>query len=60
MKTELEIKQPDYKAIRKKSSRIDCTIREADFNTSHPNESRIYYIASDINRYLKYNGGGRI
>ena len=60
MKTELEIKHPDYKEIKKKSSRIDCTIREADFNTSYPNENRISYIASDINRYLKYNGGGRI
>lgn len=56
MKTENEIKfrQPDYKTIRELSHRIDCTITEADFNTSHPNPYRIDYIASDIHRYLKY------
>ena len=58
MKTENETKitYPDYKTIRELSHRIDCTITEADFNTSHPNLHRIDYIASDIHRYLKYAG----
>lgn len=56
MKTENKTKftQPDYKTIRELSHRIDCTITEADFNTSHPNLCRIDYTASDIHRYLKY------
>lgn len=59
MKTENETKfrQLDYKTIRELSHRIDCTITEADFNTSHPNPYRIDYITSDIHRYLKNVGG---
>lgn len=41
----------DYKAIREMGKRIDCTIVEADFNTSHPNPYRINNTAADINRY---------
>lgn len=52
-----KFKEPDYKAIRELSHRIDCTITEADFNTNHPNPYRIDYTASDIHRYLKYAGG---
>lgn len=59
MKTENETKfrQLDYKTIRELSHRIDCTITEADFDTSKPNPYRIDYITSDINRYLKHTGG---
>ena len=59
MKTENETKivMLDYKRIRELSHRIDCTITEADFNTSHPNPYRIDYTASDIHRYLKCTGG---
>ena len=62
MKTENETKfrQPDYKAICKLSHLIDCSITEADFNTSHPNPYRIDYTASDIHRYLKYIGGATL
>ena len=60
MKMEAKIKQPDYKATRERSRHMDCTITEADFNTAHPNTNRIAYAVSDINRYLKHNGGGRI
>lgn len=56
MKTKDKVKiiEPDYKKIRELSHCIDCTIREADFNTSFPNPYRISYTASDIHRYLKY------
>lgn len=54
MENKTKITQPDYKAIRELSHRIDCTITEADFNTSHPNPYRIDYMLSDIHRYLKY------
>ena len=56
MKTENETKivVSDYKKIRELSHRIDCTITEADFNTSHLNPYRIDYTTSDIHRYLKY------
>ena len=59
MKTEnkTKFKEPDYKTIRELSHRIDCTITEADFDTSHPNPYRIDYVASDIHRYLKNVGG---
>lgn len=60
MKTKLEIKQPDYISIRKESSRIDCSVAEADFSTSYPNKNRISYTVSDINRYLKHTVGGRL
>ena len=60
MKTEAKIKQLDYKAVQKRSKHMDCTITEADFNTAHPNTNRIAYAVSDINRYLKHKGGGRI
>lgn len=58
MKTENETKfrQPDYKAIRELSHRMDCTITVADFNTSHPNLYRIDYAVSDIHRFLKQGG----
>lgn len=52
-----KFKEPDYKRIRELSYRIDCTITEADFNTSRPNPYRIDYIASDINRHFKHIGG---
>lgn len=59
MKTENETKivMLDYKRIQELSHRIDCTITEADFNTSYPNPYRIDYTASDIHRYLKHVGG---
>lgn len=59
MKKENEtiFKEPDYKAIQKLSHRIDCTVTQADFDTSHPNPYRIDYTASDIHRYLKCTGG---
>lgn len=41
----------DYKAIREMGKRTDCTITEADFNTSHPNPYRISHIIGDIARY---------
>ena len=43
---------PNYQKIREMSKRMDCTISEADFNTSRPNPYRIDYAASDIHRYL--------
>ena len=59
MKTEnkTKLKKPDYKAIRELSYCMDCTITQADFNTSSPNPLRIDYLISDMNRYLKYAGG---
>ena len=59
MKKENEtiFKEPDYKAIQKLSHRIDCTVTQADFDTSHPNPYRIDYAVSDIHRYMKYIGG---
>ena len=54
MEIKTKFKEPDYKTIRELSHRIDCTITQADFDTSHPNPIRIDYIASDIHRYLKY------
>ena len=55
-----KFKEPDYERIRELSHRIDCTITEADFNTSRPNPYRIDYTASDIHRYLKYAGGATL
>ncbi len=60
MKNETKFTYLDYKSIREKSNRIDCTISEADFNTNHPNPRRIDTIASDINRYFKYTGGEKL
>ena len=62
MKTENETKivAPDYKRIQELSHRIDCTITEADFDTSHPNPYRVDYTASDIHRYLKYVNKERV
>ena len=59
MKKENEtiFKEPDYKAIRKLSHRMDCTIKQSDFDTSNPNPYRVDYVASDIHRYLTYIGG---
>lgn len=54
MENEIKFKEPDYKRIRELSHRIDCTVTQADFDTSHPNPYRIDYIVSDIHRYLKY------
>ena len=54
MENKTKFKEPDYKRIRELSHLMDCTITEADFNTSHPNPYRIDYTASDIHRYLKY------
>jgi hypothetical protein len=58
MENETKLVAPDYKNIRKMSQRIDCTIAEADFSTNRPNTNRISYVASDINRFLKYGSGG--
>ena len=52
IENETKITYPDY--------HIDCTVTEADFDTSHPNPYRIDYAASDIYRYLKYKTGGKI
>ena len=41
----------NYKEIQKESHRIDCTIYESDFNTRHPDRSRIDRFASEINRH---------
>ena len=60
MNRSLKVTYPDYKKIKKESCHFDCTITEADFNTSHPNPRRIVYTASDINRYLNYKNGGRV
>ena len=49
--------QPDYKALRELSKRIDCSVTEADFYTSHPNPLRIPYMISDINRYTRRING---
>ena len=56
IENETKITYPDYKTIRELSHRMDCTITQADFNTSSPNPYRIDYTASDIHRYLKYAG----
>lgn len=41
--------------------RIDCTITEADFNTSRPNPYRIDYTVADISRYMtRVKSGGRL
>ena len=56
VRKEIKIVQPDYKAIRELSHRMDCTLTESDFNTNRPNPYRIDYIAGDINRYLKHGG----
>lgn len=56
MKTETQNTYPDYKTIRIKAQRIDCTITEADFNTHRPNPYRIDYMVSDINRHFKRIG----
>ena len=62
MKTENEtkFKKLDYKRIQELSHRIDCTITEADFNTSRPNPYRIDYTISDIHRYSKSKTGGNL
>lgn len=60
MRIEKEHIYPDYEKIRKESCRIDCTIVEADFNTSRPNPRRISVVAGDINRYLTRKTGGRL
>ena len=52
-----KITYPDYKSIRELSHCINCTITQADFNTSSPNPYRIDYLISDIYRCLKYAGG---
>ena len=57
IENETKITYPDYKSIRELSHCIDCTITQADFNTSSPNPYRIDYITSDIHRYLKNVGG---
>ena len=57
IENETKITYPDYKSIRELSHCMDCTITEADFNTSHPNPYRIDYLISDIHRYLKNVGG---
>lgn len=57
IENETKITYPDYKSIRELSRCIDCTITQADFNTSSPNPLRIGYMTCDINRYLKYTGG---
>lgn len=41
----------DYKVIRELGKRMDCTITEADFNTSSPNPYRISHTVGDIARY---------
>ena len=60
IENETKITYPDYKSIRELSHRIDCTITQADFDTSSPNPYRIDYLISDISRYLKYKTGGKI
>ena len=39
MKKENEtiFKEPDYRAIQKLSHRMDCTIKQSDFDTGNPN-----------------------
>ena len=62
MKIGNEIKNtyPDYKSIQELSHCIDCTITQADFNTSIPNPYRIDYLISDMRRYLKHKTRGKI
>ena len=36
------------------SSKINCTITNADFNTNRPNSRRIEMAARDIGEYLNY------
>ena len=60
MENKTKIVAPDYKRIRELSHRIDCTITEADFNTSRPNPYRIDYAVSDIHRYSKSKMGGNL
>ena len=57
IENETKITYPDYKLIRELSHCMDCTITQADFNTSSPNPYRIGYLISDIHRCLKYAGG---
>ena len=59
MKIENETKNTytDYKAVRELSHCMDCTITQADFDTSNPNPYRIDYLISDISKYLKYAVG---
>lgn len=54
---EKKITYTDYKAVRELSHCMDCTITQADFNTSSPNPYRIDYLISDISKYLKYAVG---
>lgn len=55
-KNEIKVMVSDYMKIRELSQRIDCTVTNDDFNTSHPNPYRISYLVSDIGRYLKCGG----
>ena len=57
IENETKITYPDYKSIRELSHCMDCTITQADFDTSNPNPYRIGYLISDIHRCLKYAGG---
>ena len=54
---ENKITYTDYKTVRELSHCMDCTITQADFNTSSPNPYRIDYLISDISKYLKYAVG---
>ena len=56
IENETKITYPDYKSIRELSHCMDCTITQADFDTSNPNPYRIRYLISDIHRCLKYAG----
>lgn len=54
IENEKKITYTDYKAVQELSHCMDCTITQADFNTSSPNPYRIDYLISDISKYLKY------
>lgn len=55
MKTEeIKFKEPDYKAIRELSSRIDCMVTQSDFSTSRPNPNRINSLVGALHRYSEY------
>ena len=55
MENKTKFKEPDYKAIRELSHRMDCVLYESDFSTYYPNRWADRAIA-DINRYLKHGG----
>lgn len=40
--------------INNDSSKINCTVMSADFNTNRPNPRRIEMAARDIGEYLNY------